>query len=306
MTAIVQALQVHQFGHDLQQYNLDFEKVVIHSRLHEFEKRVEDSGLSIKLPIKGQENYLIGNECYTVGPGNYLIVNKHQQFNCYLKSEEAVEAFCIYLKSDIVREVYANKLATLETCLEAPHLTHYQHLNFHERIYNLQENCLGDFLQNFIRIYKEKGDFEMLNSEGFYYQLAEKLLDSHFEIEDQIRQLPSAKLSTRKELYARLSHVRNYIFDNYYKPIQLEDLSKVALISKFHLLRTYRQVFGITPYQQILSLRLEKAKQLMRKESSVEEIAYQLGFSDRRSFTKAFKKRFQKSPSDYKKASYTI
>ena len=93
MTAIVQALQVHQFGHDLQQYNLDFEKVVIHSRLHEFEKRVEDSGLSIKLPIKGQENYLIGNECYTVGPGNYLIVNKHQQFNCYLKSEEAVEAF---------------------------------------------------------------------------------------------------------------------------------------------------------------------------------------------------------------------
>ncbi|MBV6654593.1 MAG: helix-turn-helix transcriptional regulator, partial [Mameliella sp.] len=89
-------------------------------------------------------------------------------------------------------------------------------------------------------------------------------------------------------------------FDNYCSDLQLEALAKAALLSKYHLLRTYKQAFGITPYQQVLDLRLTKATKLVREGDNLSHIARQLCFSDRRSFTKAFKKKFGVAPSHFR------
>lgn len=301
MTAIAQSLTIHEFGSNLQQYNLDFEKIVIHSRLTEFEKKVEDSGLTIKLPLNGEENYTINKELFTVKPGNYLLINKHQQFDCHVHSKEETEGFCIYLKMDLVREVYNNIQKKEVAKLDNPHQVASSNLVFLEKIYALSENELGHYLQQFIHLFQQNGKQPSLNSDTFYYTLAEKLLKSQLHIKHQIDQIGSTKYATRQELFLRLSNCRNYIFDNFNTPIQLDDLARVALLSKYHLLRTYKQVFGITPYQQVLQLRLQKAKELVFQDYSLEEVAYQLGFSDRRSFTKAFKKEFLISPTGFRK-----
>lgn len=301
MTAILQPLTIHEFGSNLQQYNLDFEKIVIHSRLKDFEKKVEDSGLSIKLPLKGEENYTINKELFTVKAGNYLLINKHQQFDCHVHSEEETEGFCIYLKMDLVREVYDNLQKEAVTKLDNPNEVSTPNLVFLEKIYALSENELGKYLQQFTHLFHQKEKLQSLHADTFYYTLAEKLLKSQLRIDQQINQIASTKYATRQELFLRLSHCRNYIFDNFATPIQLDDLARVALLSKYHLLRTYKQVFGITPYQQVLQLRLQKAKELVYQDYSLEEVAYQLGFSDRRSFTKAFKKEFLISPTGFRK-----
>jgi AraC-like DNA-binding protein len=98
-----------------------------------------------------------------------------------------------------------------------------------------------------------------------------------------------------------LTSARSYIFDNFKSNIQLDELSKIALLSKYHLLRTYKKVFEITPYQEVLKLRLDSAKKMMQTDRNLEEIAFEVGFSDRRSFTKAFKKEEGVSPSLYRK-----
>ena len=90
------------------------------------------------------------------------------------------------------------------------------------------------------------------------------------------------------------------LVENFTQTIQLDKLARVALLSKFHLLRTYKEVYGITPYKQVLELRLKHSTELMKKDWSFEEIAFRLGFSDRRSFTKAFKKRYGMAPSQYR------
>ena len=100
-----------------EQLKLNFEHTIIHSRLKDFNKHVDDSGLSIKTSLDGDEHYYINDELYTVGPGNYLIVNKHQSFDCFVKTDKEVESFCFYLSERSIKEVITKKQASLSKLL---------------------------------------------------------------------------------------------------------------------------------------------------------------------------------------------
>lgn len=306
MSTLTDSLKVHEFGENLQRYDLNFENLIIRSRIKEFSKRVDDSGLTIKMGIKGIESYLIDNECFNVTPRHFLIVNKHRQFDCYLKSEEEVDAVCLYLSPSIVKEVFTHWTADTEQQLTNPFEWKKENPVFSEKLYAMTENELGLFLTNLRNQLLLSNGNVSFNFDGFYYTLAEKLMLSQIKINRQINNINSVKESTRKELYKRLTIARNYIFENYTSNLQLDDLSKIAFLSKYHLLRTYKQVFDITPYQEVLKLRLEKAKQMMHGDFSLEDIAFKLGFSDRRSFTKAFKKSEGVSPSIFRRKNLVL
>lgn len=281
---------------------LNFENIVIHSKLTDFVKQVPDSGLSIKTAVNGEEHYYLNGELHTVQPNRYLVVNKHQQFECILDSEEEVEAFCIYLSEELIKEVWSTKNSNLGKQLDFECEQNPSSIRFMEKIYHVQESSLGIYLSKVIpELYAaiHRGGVSW-DFNSFYYLLAEKLIDSHKETRIKMSGLPAVKSSTKEELYKRLSLAFSYICDNYTKDIQLDELSRVAAISKYHLLRSFKSVYGITPYQKVLQLRLEKAKELLHSDYNLEEIAYEVGFSDRRSFTKAFKKAYQAPPSAYR------
>ena len=92
----------------------------------------------------------------------------------------------------------------------------------------------------------------------------------------------------------------DYIHDNYKKDITLDKLSQISLLSKYHALRCYQKINNITPYKKILMLRLEEAKQLIKKGMSIRDVAYETNFADYRAFSKKFKMYFKMTPSQYK------
>lgn len=301
MTATIRGRgKIKRVSTELKYYQLNFENVIIHSRLREFEKEVPDSGLSIKLGVKGVENYIINKERHAVSPNHFLIVNRHQQLDCYLKSREIVEGFCFYLGEEVLQDAYRLLYEKIEEHLDDPFAKSHHSVTFLERVYHLRENDLGRFLTQLRPQLLHPEASESLDFDSIFFQLASTLLNTQLNIRQQIDQIPSARRSTREELYRRLCMAHHYIYENFNKDIQLEKLAQVAMLSKFHLLRTYKQIYGVTPYKQVLQLRLNRAKELMQHDYGLEEIAFMLGFSDRRSFTKAFKKRFQMPPSDYR------
>lgn len=286
--------RVQRVSSQLRQRELNFDNVVIHSRFYHFEKRVLDSGLSIKLGHIGEEHYLIDGRRHTVRPGRFLVVNRHQSFDCHIRSDSPVEGLCIYLSDRAVREAAAFMSKGEEAMLDAPFSLPQETPVFLEKIYHMHENELGAFLSvaKPLLLAGQPLDFA-----SFYYTLAEKLLRSQQQAEHQLESIAARRRSTREELYRRLSLARHYILDNYHRDIQLDELSREAALSKYHLLRTYKEAFGTTPYRQVLDLRLESALQLLAKGFTLEEIAYRMGFSDRRSFTKTFKKAYGVAPS---------
>jgi transcriptional regulator GlxA family with amidase domain len=69
-------------------------------------------------------------------------------------------------------------------------------------------------------------------------------------------------------------------------------------LSKFHLLRYFKNAFQITPYQFAIQCRLESSLELLKIQSlSIEEVALKVGFADAAAFSKAFKQSFGASPS---------
>ena len=113
----------------------------------------------------------------------------------------------------------------------------------------------------------------------------------------KLQAIPSVRTLTKQEIYRRLSRAHVFILENFAEPVSLGDLEKVAFFSKFHIVRLYRHIYGLTPHQHILRLRIERAKALLRKNHSPTEVALQLSFSGRRAFAKTFKKVVGVSPS---------
>ncbi len=71
-------------------------------------------------------------------------------------------------------------------------------------------------------------------------------------------------------------------------------------MSESTLLRQLKRLTGLTPVQYLLEMRLDKARQLLedRRYNSIAEVALEVGYSDSRSFSRSFKQRFGKLPSE--------
>jgi len=84
--------------------------------------------------------------------------------------------------------------------------------------------------------------------------------------------------------------------------ITLEELSNRLFFTKTHLIRVFRAVYNVTPYEYILFRKLRLAKDLLKNTSlTVSEIATYLNFCDAHYFTNFFRSRTGITPREYRK-----
>lgn len=80
----------------------------------------------------------------------------------------------------------------------------------------------------------------------------------------------------------------------------VEDLSKAMLMSRVALYKKLLSLTGKAPLDFIKTIRMKRAAQLLEKtQMTISEIAYEVGFSNPKYFTKYFKKEFNQLPSEY-------
>lgn len=108
-------------------------------------------------------------------------------------------------------------------------------------------------------------------------------------------------------------------FKNFYEPLTLSDtiisakeyiekaptgfnieaLSKVVHISKYHLERKFKEQIGTTPYQFYISKKIKKIRQGLQSQLSLSDLAFDLGFSDQSHLCNTFKKYMGITPLQY-------
>ncbi len=94
------------------------------------------------------------------------------------------------------------------------------------------------------------------------------------------------------------NHIKSYICDNINHPLLLEDLKKQFNYSKFYLAKIFKQEFGISIMAFYREKRMELAKHLI-EQYSVSQVCEQLQFGSLCAFSRAFKKRYGITPTDY-------
>lgn len=96
--------------------------------------------------------------------------------------------------------------------------------------------------------------------------------------------------------------VQEFLNNNLNRDISLDELAESIHISKYYLCRQFKQVFGVSPMQYHLDSRISRAKWLLAStQLPISTIAEMVGFQSIYSFSCAFKKRENVSPSVYRR-----
>lgn len=100
-----------------------------------------------------------------------------------------------------------------------------------------------------------------------------------------------------------LTEAIDYMLENFdNSELSNEILASQSGISEIYFRRLFKEMFGTTPKQYILGLRIKKAcKLLMESSASVSEIAEECGFSSVYHFCRSFKENTGLTPSEYSK-----
>jgi AraC-like DNA-binding protein/mannose-6-phosphate isomerase-like protein (cupin superfamily) len=100
----------------------------------------------------------------------------------------------------------------------------------------------------------------------------------------------------------RLERVRRHIHARLAEPVGIDELSRIAGLSRFHLIRVFRARYGVTPMDYLRKQRLENVRIMLRSsDQNLKQIASMLGFSDEFHLSKSFKAAVGVSPSDYRR-----
>ena len=93
----------------------------------------------------------------------------------------------------------------------------------------------------------------------------------------------------------------DFIQANLSGAIHLDDLARESGMSPSHLIRSFRQSTGKSPYQYVLELRTNRAKSLMQdKRLGFTEIALNSGFANQHHLSRIFRKLVGITPSRYR------
>ncbi len=133
-----------------------------------------------------------------------------------------------------------------------------------------------------------------------YAESAAQFLTMHMLVRHAGRELPKAPVRD----VLRMQRVCDYMHAHLGEEVSLEDLAKVACLSRSHLIRLFKQAYGETPYQRLTRLRIERAcRQLAMGGELVADIALDCGFTNQTHFAAAFRRLVGMSPRAYRKSS---
>lgn len=115
---------------------------------------------------------------------------------------------------------------------------------------------------------------------------------------------PTVKMNETKELYLEsLNRAIQFIENNLDKKILLKDVASEAFLSEYHFHRIFKSLTGETVKEFLLRLKTERAAiRLKHSKNDIGQIAFENGFENHETFTRAFKRYFQLSPLEYREA----
>ena len=112
--------------------------------------------------------------------------------------------------------------------------------------------------------------------------LLPRLLGQEASLARAVSGMTHMKSWKRRETFVRLARVTDLIHSCYERPLTIEELAGAAHWSRFHMMREFKAVHGISPYEYLQRRRTQTAARLLcSTELSVAEIADRTGFHDR-------------------------
>jgi AraC family transcriptional regulator len=112
-------------------------------------------------------------------------------------------------------------------------------------------------------------------------------------------ELPSSLL---KNHMTTVEKAKEYMNENFFCDISLQDLAAHCCVSPFHFSRTFKKFTAYSPHQYLLNIRLKHAEMLVRNTSRpIADACFSSGFNSIEYFATAFRQKYKMNPTQYRK-----
>ena len=88
---------------------------------------------------------------------------------------------------------------------------------------------------------------------------------------------------------------------DYKRDWSIDEMAELVHLSASRFFTLYKNIFGVSPKEDLLKSRIQHAEMLLSQGYSVKEVATLSGFSNQYNFIRQFKKLTGQTPGKYKK-----
>jgi AraC-like DNA-binding protein len=255
------------------------------------------SALGLLMSGKGTCDYYVNGERNIIWGNRLFLVNRQSKLAINASKKESAPAL-LFFHSGLPELVQHSLDCSDEELLEENNAAHYYDFSWLERMHD--NPTLGHTLHSLIALGSGCSSFASLKADIMIRNLFEQLWLANRAAMQLSKNISAVKLSTRLEIFKRVSIAKEWIEANCCLRITLEQMASVARMNSQHFLRMFRQVYKTTPHQYLVSCKLEKAMQLLQAARlPVNEICNSIGFESVQSFTLLFRKRFGMPPKKF-------
>lgn len=244
---------------------------------------------------------LSGDKCLEAREGDVFVFDSMQQHKPVSDGRQPlqVRSLLFDIRSFIREEYNVFSRQVLDT--------------FFIKLYSMQNRIPGDS-KCAARIRLMFGQMEEIfaemsegTDEGAGYVLRTQLLVVYSLLIQYYEQHYMQTKASRTEHYAEIERAMVYINQHLQEEITLEELSQIAGMSKTYFSTIFKKVTGVTVWDYITNIRVERAVSYLvtkREKYNISEISELCGFHNAANFNKTFKKKTGMTPSEYKKTKY--
>ncbi|MES2703668.1 MAG: AraC family transcriptional regulator [Bacteroidota bacterium] len=272
--------------------------VVLNFECREASRLNLDSPFSLFLNNKGHSYCKVNKDNYRVATDTFLLAQPGDMYGLTIDNISKTELSNIHINRQFFYDVAHSLTGTHEQLLDNP----VNHIEFPFPLFSQMYQRNPQFDKIAARLTADT-PFDQAAFELALADLIGYLLSLNEGLKQKISELPFAKAAVRQDIYKRLALAKDYIHSNHTEPLSLETICRETGMSKFHFLRVFKLFYGITPYQYLTKVRMEKAVGLLKTTKvSIGDISAGLGFEYPNSFIKAFTKTYGAAPLQYRRA----
>jgi AraC family transcriptional regulator len=257
--------------------------------------------LSVRAVWGGRAEYSAGSNRLVVDDDCYLVINGGSEGSLRLQAPQDVEWLSVHYSPATAAAALPRVAGSVDDWLDgrtpaAPAVPRFaEHLRPHDRLVTPALIALAR--------QAELGTApDALQCEERALTILERLGRMHGEERTHILELAQVRLRTKREIHRRIWAATDFLLSSYDRPLTLQQLADVACLAKYHFLRMFVAVHGLTPMEFLRCKRVAVASRLLRSTSlSLVEIAHIVGVADRSTLLRLFVEYCDQTPEEYRR-----
>ena len=241
--------------------------------------------------VSGKGGYFVEGNRYALSPGDIILIGKQCVHRPEFETDTPCERVILYISPEfLARE--SSSSCHLTDCFSKEN-NHVLRPNEKSRkmLFSMVSNIEQELSSN--RYGKE------IVSNGMLLQLLIEITRStiHKEVQKPAPLLPKSK---------RMQDILHYLDNHLTEELNIDTLAEKFYISRFHMMRRFREETGTTIHSYISDHRLLLARDLISQGDPATEVCFKCGFGSYSSFSRAYSKFFGVTPTGRSSHAYPL